>query len=49
MDLDFHGSGLAVMMLALGFLGARYSDVLIAVANDVFRAVGLAGMANPSG
>lgn len=36
MDQDRHGSGLAMMLLTLGFLVVLYSATLVLAENDVF-------------
>lgn len=41
MDLDVHGSGLAMMMLTLGLLIVLYFDALWTVKDDIFGAIGL--------
>jgi hypothetical protein len=43
MDFDLHGSGLAVVMLTLGILVVRYSDVLVKIGYEVFETIGLVG------
>lgn len=43
MDLDFHGSGLAMLMLTLGLLVVLYADAIWNVANDIFVAGGPLG------
>lgn len=40
MDLDVHGSGLAMVMLTLGLLIVLYADAIWTVANDVFEVIG---------
>lgn len=43
MDLDLHGSVLAMVMLTLGFLVVLYVDMVVSIGNGVFKSVGPIG------
>ena len=43
MDLDLHGSALAMVMLTLGFLVVLYVDMVVSIGSGVFKSVGPIG------